>query len=112
MLNSVPFMHKLVPALGAVLMLAVPSATVAGSSAAATSMQVWPSRDPALALDLALAYQKDGRMDFAQPLYCQAMSEGKNVPAPATANASNSGKTVAEIASANLRKGLHARVAC
>jgi hypothetical protein len=68
--------------------------------------------DPYLQLDLGLAYQGLGQMDLAEPLYRQAMIDGKNAIPVTTTNPDDAGKTIATIACENLKVGLSAPTAC
>lgn len=57
-------------------------------------------------LNLGAAYQRQGRMDLAEPLYRLAMTHGHNVPTTDTTTKAMAGKTVEEIACHNLAIGL------
>ena len=57
-------------------------------------------------LDLGLAYQRQGRMDLAAPLYRQAITDGQNVHPTETTTQWSKDMTVAQIACENLMIGL------
>ena len=60
------------------------------------------ANEPYYALNLASAYQAQGRMDLAAPYYRQALDQGKDVrPAKVTSGSVN--RTLAEIACDNLK---------
>lgn len=59
-------------------------------------------------LDLGLAYQRQGRMDLAEPLYRRAMTDGNNVKPTATTTQWSKDMTVSQIACENLSIGLAA----
>ena len=58
--------------------------------------------DPYYELDLAAAYQKQGRMDLATPLYRSVLEQGANIY-PARTTAGSPKRSLAEIACDNLR---------
>jgi outer membrane protein OmpA-like peptidoglycan-associated protein len=62
--------------------------------------------DPYAALDLGLAYQREGRMDLAEPQYRQAMAEGEHAMPVATTQPWADGMTVAQIACEDMSIGL------
>lgn len=57
-------------------------------------------------LNLGVAYQGLGRMDLAEPLYRQAMTHGHGLYPKETIRPQDRGRTVEEIACANLGRGL------
>jgi outer membrane protein OmpA-like peptidoglycan-associated protein len=57
-------------------------------------------------LDLGLVYQRKGRMDMAEPLYRQAMTDGHNVHPTVTTTQWSKDMTVEQIACENLSLGL------
>jgi outer membrane protein OmpA-like peptidoglycan-associated protein len=57
-------------------------------------------------LDLGAAYQRQGRMDLALPLYRQAMTHGHGVEAASTTDPQDKGKTVEQIACRDLSMAL------
>jgi len=63
-------------------------------------------RSPYDELDLGLAYQREGRMDRAEPLYRQAMVDGTDTHPALTTTEWSKGMTVAQIACENLSIGL------
>ena len=68
--------------------------------------------DPYIELDLGLAYQGQGRMDLAEPLYRNALVDGKDVFPAVTTNPGDAGKSIGEIACENLKLGLKRADAC
>jgi outer membrane protein OmpA-like peptidoglycan-associated protein len=58
--------------------------------------------DPYYELDLAAAYQKQGRMDLAAPLYRSVLEQGANI-FPARTTAGSPRRSLADIACDNLR---------
>lgn len=75
-------------------------------------LQAESPHDPYLELNLGWAYQNLGRMDLAEPLYRGALADGQNVLPAQTTNPAFQGKSVADIACANLRAGLNNPGAC
>jgi hypothetical protein len=75
-------------------------------------LQAESPHDPYLELDLGWAYQNLGRMDLAEPLYRGALTDGRNIVPAQTTNPDFQGKTIAEIACANLKAGLNNPSAC
>jgi outer membrane protein OmpA-like peptidoglycan-associated protein len=69
-------------------------------------------RDPYIELDLGLAYQGQGRMDLAEPLYRNALVDGANIVPFFTTNPGDKGKTISDIACENLKLGLKREDAC
>ncbi len=65
------------------------------------------SHDPYVELDLGVAYQGLGRMDLAEPLYRQAMVDGKNVYPPYATFPRDQGKSIAEVACENIEIANH-----
>jgi tetratricopeptide (TPR) repeat protein len=61
--------------------------------------------DPYLELDLGVAYQNMGRLDLAEALYRQAMTDGKDVVPPYTTYPRDAGKSIAQIACENIAIG-------
>jgi outer membrane protein OmpA-like peptidoglycan-associated protein len=61
--------------------------------------------DPYLELDLGVAYQQLGRMDLAEALYRQAMTNGKDVTPAFYTQDRDKGKTIADIACENIGIG-------
>jgi len=59
-------------------------------------------------LDLGLAYQRQGRMDLAEPLYRQAMTDGNDTHPSITTTQWSKNMTVGQIACENLSIGLPA----
>jgi len=57
-------------------------------------------------LDLGLAYQRQGRMDLAEPLYRQAMTDGNDTHPSITTTQWSKDMTVGQIACENLSLGL------
>jgi Flp pilus assembly protein TadD len=68
--------------------------------------------DPFVELNLAVAYDGLGRMDLAEPFYRQVLDNGRNIAAPATRNADNKNKTLADIACTDLRRDLQDLANC
>ena len=75
-------------------------------------LQAESPHDPYLELNLGWAYQNLGRMDLAEPLYRGALIDGRNIVPAQTTKPDFRGKTIAEIACANLRAGLNNPSAC
>ena len=129
MLYFVPFVNSLAPkaVLGGFLVLSAFSSAITGNSSAYQALMTGDSsqaaaemastgesfaHDPYFELDFGLAYQNAGRMDLAEPLYRAAIIDGANVVPPFTTNASDQGKSIAQIACENLRIGYRANNVC
>jgi outer membrane protein OmpA-like peptidoglycan-associated protein len=86
-------------------------ALVAGDYAKSRSefepMLAKTSHDPYVELDLAVAYQGLGRMDLAEPLYRQAMIDGKDVHPAVAQFARDQGKSIAEVGCENIEIANH-----
>jgi len=79
------------------------------NATAAVDMQADEAKhpnDPYAQLDLGLAYQREGRMDLAEPQYRRAMADGEHAMPVQTTTEWSKGMSVAQIACENLSIGL------
>jgi hypothetical protein len=76
------------------------------------TMHAKDPHDPFAELNLAVSQQNLGRMDLAEPLYRGVLVDGKGVVPGVTTRATDTGKTLSDIACTNLRLGTKNPNAC